>query len=156
MRTFLATIALLAISLFGIAAEKGKAQAPFRRLPTYGLKGFMHQAIWSGNLEGKRINDLIKTADVVKAVVLQNETSAPDSLHLATIGRLLLQNPEIRSLWRKDAKTGAFQRSDKFDASRTFFSTLLVTADGNFVGFHVNREAIRVVARNGDGYVPRE
>jgi len=152
MRTHLPIALVLAIGLSGIACRKGKTEAPFRTLPTYRLNGFMDVA--GGDLGDKRINDVIRESDVVRAVVLRNDTSATDDLHLGVIARVLRQNPDIRSLWGKEG--GALQRLDKFDMSSVFFSALLLTTDEEFVGFHVNREAVRIVASNGDGYVPRE
>jgi len=173
-RTCPVTIVLLAMALSGGAREQAGTDAaaqrapvqgatvrqaivqrtPLRTLPTYRLEGFMDQAL--GDLGGKRINDLIEASNVVKAVVLRNNTSMPDDGHLAGIFGVLHDNPQIRPLWEKDERTGALRRSGKFDSSRAFFAVLFVTAGEEFVGFLVNRDAVRIVTKDGDGYVSRK
>ena len=127
---------------------------PLRSLPICRLEGFMDQDI--GDLGGKRIRDLIDESIVIKAVVLRNNTSMPAGGHLSSIFRVLDENPRILPLWEKDDRTGALRRVDKFDSSRAFFAALLETAKGEFVGFLLDRDAIRIVTKDGDGYVSRK
>ena len=160
----LVAIGLLAMAFAGCAdkdvtrnatAHRAVVQrSPLRTLPTYRLDGLMEQS--DGDLGGKRVNDLIEASSVVKAVVLRNSTSMPDDGHLWVIFKALDENPRIRPLWEKDERSGSLRRSDKFDSSRAFFAVLFVTEQEEFVGFLVNRDAVRIVTKDGDGYVPRK
>lgn len=107
-----------------------------------------------GDIGGKRLTDVIEVENIVKAVVLQNNTSMPSQGHIGHIlFRMFHENPKIQSLWEKDEGTGVLRRLDNFDTANVFFAVLFMTAEEEYVGFLANHDAVRVVSKDGDGYV---
>ncbi|HUT14596.1 MAG TPA: hypothetical protein VMY42_29180 [Thermoguttaceae bacterium] len=123
---------------------------PMANVPVVDLDGF--GGISSGDLGGKTVRALIREEEIARIVVLRNGTSAPSGLHLARIGRILRDNPEIHSLWTVNER-GARQRSPAFKGS-VYFSALLVSKKNEYIGFHLCRDdEVRVVTKDGDGVI---
>lgn len=123
---------------------------PMANVPVVDLEGF--GGIPSGDLGGKTVRALIREEEIGRIVVLRNGTSAPSGLHLARIGRILSDNPEIHSLWTVNER-GARQRSPGFKGS-VYFSALLVSKKNEYIGFHLSRDdEVRVVTKDGDGVI---
>jgi len=120
-------------------------------VPVVDLGGF--EGIPSGDLGGKTLRALIREEEIGRIVVLRNGTSAPSRLHLYRIGRILRDNPEIHSLWTVNER-GARQRSPAFKGS-VYFSALLVSKENEYIGFHLTRDEVRVVTKDGDGVISR-
>ena len=133
---------------FGISASA--QDRPLAGTPVVRLSGF--QGFVRGDHGGKTVRTLIRERDVARIVVLRNNTSAPDSLHIARIGRILRKDSAILSLWTVDKKTGNRTRSAEFKGS-VFFSALLVSKKHEYVGFQLTRDSVRIITKDGDGIV---
>ena len=108
-----------------------------------------------GDLGTKQVSDIVAPHDVSRVIVLRNETSAPDVMHIWTIDRILEANPKIQSFFYIDPNTGNRTRSHKSEI-HGFFTALLLTREADCIGFDVSREKTRVFNSEGDGWVVRK
>jgi hypothetical protein len=105
-----------------------------------------------GDLGGKRLDDIVGRHNVSRVIVFVNATSAPEQMHIAAIDRIVNRNPVIRSFYYIDPNTGNRTRSHKSEV-QAFFTALLLTRDGDCVGFDLSREKARVFNNEGDGWL---
>ena len=126
-----------------------KPAIPVHLLPRLSLNRY------TGDLGNEYVNSIITAQDVERIIVFKNETCAPDEVHLYAIERVLRANPLIQSFYYIDPNTGNRTRSHKSEVD-DFFTALLLTKDGQCIGFDVSREKLRIFKRDGDGWVLRD
>ena len=108
----------------------------------------------TGDLGGKYINEIVAEGDVTRIIILKNNTSAPNQLHISGISRILRANPKIESFYFIDTKSGHRTRSYESEV-HGFFSALLVTKSGDYIGFELSKNKARVFNQEGDGLIAR-
>lgn len=136
--------------VIGLGASASAKDRPLASTPVVRLAGF--RGIVTGDHGGKTVRTLIREQDVARIVVLRNNTSAPDYLHIARIGRILRKDSDILPSWTVDKKTGNRTRSAEFKGN-VFFSALLVSKKHEYVGFQLTRDSVRIITKDGAGII---
>jgi len=108
---------------------------------------------FSRDIGGKYVGEVIRKEDVIEAIVLNNQTSAPIELHIAAISNILEKDPKINSFYEFEPKTKARKYLDVF--KNGFFTVIFRTRNNEYIGFELNREKVRIFTAKGDGWFDR-
>ncbi len=107
----------------------------------------------SSDVAAKCVSEIVRQEDIVEAIVLNNQTSAPNELHIAAIRDILKKNPEINSFYEFEPKTKARKYLDVF--KNGFFKVIFRTRNNEYIGFELNREKARIYTAKGGGWFDR-
>jgi len=120
----------------------------FNGLPVIGLG-----RLGAGDISGKKVNELITQADVSHVIILENNTSAPVEMHLGSISSILTANPFIHSFYY--IGSSGTRTQSHWSKVNGFFVALLAMKNGDYVGFEVGSDKVRVFNKNGNGWVAK-
>ena len=141
-------------------ARPGETKQPFQDAQKHNLKNFI--GIARGDLGGKKLKDIVTEETTIRVIVLANRTSAPNSVHLAHVARLIESNPTIESLWTKNKTSGLRKRDSSYANLITFFAVLLEGKNGRFTGLLFyptdkddKERIVKVASEAGEGIVRR-
>jgi len=165
MRIGLACAILVAISSTTFAedrppsAQPAKTRQPFQDAEKHDLKGFGIGFV-RGDLGGKKLKEIVTEETTTRVIVLANNTSAPNGIHLGRVARLIESNPTIKTMWTKDKTSGERKWDTSYNNLTPFFAVLLEGKNGRitgllFFGGHKGdkKEMVKVVSEVGVGVV---
>jgi hypothetical protein len=136
-------------------AHSVKTERPFRDAEKHDLQGFL--GISMGDIAGKKLNDVVADETTVRVIVLANNTSAPNHIHLVYVARLLELNPTIEPMWTKDKTSGERKWDTSCDERLPYFAVLLESKNRRFTGllfFGADKgKTVKVVSEAGVGVV---
>jgi hypothetical protein len=161
MRIGLACVILVALSTTASAedplplAQPDGAKQPFHEAERRDLSGLL--GFSTGDIAGKKLKDIVTHETTIRVIVLANNTSAPNSLHMVHVARLLESNPTIEAIWTKDKTSGARKWDTSYDNLTPFFAVLLESKNGHFTGLlflaRGKEKMVKVVSEAGVGIV---
>ena len=115
----------------------GEDSKPLSDITTIRLAGF--NGWFTKPLSNKEIQSIIKYEDIDQIIVVKNNTSAPDQLHLCGIKDAINQNVELRPPTDDDNQ----------NKTKAMFSAILVTKDKTYVGIDWFGEFARITTEDG-------
>ena len=155
-RTSLCLLGLFLVAGGEATARSEEAKRPFAEAKQLDLRGFL--GFSRANLREKKLKDVVTDEPITRLIVLANNTSAPNNIHLGRVARLMASNPTLGPLWAKD-KSSALPANERDPAP--YFAVLLEGKSGRLTGllFALHRTGekeetlVKVVTKEGVGLI---
>ncbi len=156
-RTSLCLIGLFLVVGWEATVRSEDAKQPFAEAKQLDLAGFL--GIGRGSLTGKKLKDVVTDEPTSRVIVLANNTSAPNNIHLRHVARLMASNPTLGPRWAMD-KSSAL-RANELDIPAPYFAVLLEGKSGRLTGllFALHRTGekeetlVKIVTKEGVGLI---